>query len=313
MKVLITGATGMIGMHLVAEGLRRGWDVTGLSRGTSAGRQLTQHAFRFVECDITDREHLVSVMEQVRPELVMHMAAQAFNGISWKCEHLTHQLNYLGTVNVLGACRKACPEAKVLLACSSAEYGDVQPEDCPLKEDRPLRPITPYGVSKVATELLGYQYFKNFGMQVYFPRLFIHVGTGHPPATAIQNFARQLVEIKKGKRQPVMQVGRMDTARDFIDVRDGVVGMLLLLERGRPGVPVNVCTGEALSIREIMTMLSMISGVKPELAENAELLRPSDEPLLMGDNARLKALGWQRRFTMQQTLEAVFADWMSRV
>jgi GDP-4-dehydro-6-deoxy-D-mannose reductase len=241
------------------------------------------------------------------------MAAQAFNGSSWDIEQYTHQANILGSRNVLNAARTACPQAKVLLACSSAEYGDVQPADCPLIEDRPLRPMTPYGVSKAATEMLGYQYFKNYGLPVYLPRLFIHVGTGHPPATAIQNFARQVALIAKGRSAPVIKVGRLDTARDFIDVRDGVDGMMRLLENGQPGQPVNICTGEAVTIRRVLEILVEIGGVTTEIKEEQSLLRPSDEPLLLGDNRRLRALGWNRRFTIRETLESVLQDWMKRI
>jgi GDP-4-dehydro-6-deoxy-D-mannose reductase len=173
--------------------------------------------------------------------------------------------------------------------------------------------MTPYGVSKAAAEQLGYQYFKNYGLPVYLPRLFIHVGTGHPPATAIQNFARQVALIAKGKSEPVMQVGRLDTARDFIDVRDGVDGMMRLLDRGQPGQPVNICTGEAVTIRQVLEILIERAGVKTAVKESAALLRPSDEPLLLGDNSRLRALGWTRRYTIRETLAAVLQDWMNRV
>ncbi|MBQ2526907.1 MAG: GDP-mannose 4,6-dehydratase, partial [Bacteroidales bacterium] len=121
------------------------------------------------------------------------------------------------------------------LRISSAEYGNITPEDCPLKEERLLTPWTPYGVSKAGVEMLGRQYCLNFDMKIYLPRMFIHVGTGHPPATAIQNFARQLALIKKGLLEPEIHVGNLTSARDFIDVRDGVRAMRLLLDKGNPG------------------------------------------------------------------------------
>jgi GDP-4-dehydro-6-deoxy-D-mannose reductase len=241
------------------------------------------------------------------------MAAQAFNGSSWELESYTHQVNFIGAFNLLSAARYICPNAKLLLACSSAEYGDVCPDECPLDEDRPLRPLTPYGVSKVAMECLGYQYFKNYGLPVYLPRLFIHVGTGHPPATAIQNIVRQIALIAKGKLPPVVSVGRLDTARDFIDVRDGVEAMMRLLEKGRSGEPMNICTGEAVTIRIVLEMLLEMSGLKVQLRQEDSLLRHSDEPLLLGNPAKIKALGWQRRYTIQETLAAVLKDWMQRV
>ncbi len=201
----------------------------------------------------------------------------------------------------------------MLLACSSAEYGDVSPEDCPLQEERLLQPVSPYGVSKAATEALGYQYFANYGLQVYLPRLFIHVGTGHPPVTAIQNFARQLALIAKGKRAPLMKVGNLTTARDFIDVRDGVDAMMCLLEKGQPGEPVNICTGTSHTIAEILRMLVEISGLSVKVEEDPALYRPSDEKLLLGDPAKLMSLGWTQRYKIEQTLQLVYEDWLQRI
>jgi len=205
------------------------------------------------------------------------------------------------------------PQAKVLLACSSAGYGDVTPADNPLHEARPLKPITPYGVSKAATEALGYQYFANYHLAVALPRLFIHVGTGHPPATAIQNFARQLALIRKGKLEPMIKVGRLDTARDFIDVRDGVAAMMLMIEKGCFGQPTNVCTGQAHKISDILELLLDISKLDVKVVADPALMRPSDEPLLLGDNSRIRALGWQQQYSMRTTLEAVYEDWLQRI
>lgn len=312
MKVLITGSTGMIGGHFVTACEKKGWETHGLSRSTSHSRQNPILNHQHHECDILDRGSLLTLLARLKPHIIVHMAAQAFNGASWGSEDYTHQANFTGTLNLLNAARHESPRAKVLLACSSAQYGDVQPEDCPLQEDRLLRPITPYGVSKTSCETLGYQYFANYGMQVYLPRLFIHVGTGHPPATAIQNFARQVAEIKKGKLEPVMRVGRLDTARDFIDVRDGVDGMLQMLEKGRAGEPVNICNQKAHTIQEVLDILVEESGVDVDVEQDPALLRPSDEPLLLGDNSRLRALGWERRYTFRETLQTVYADWLAR-
>ncbi|MEW6055142.1 MAG: GDP-mannose 4,6-dehydratase [Bdellovibrionota bacterium] len=313
MRTLITGITGMIGSHFANATRSKGWSTFGLARNSASSRLAAVPEENVFRCDILDRDALDEVVAKVKPDLVIHMAAQAFNGISWQAEETTHHANYLGTMAVLRSCRKTVPKAKIILACSSAAYGDVKPEDCPLVEDRLLKPITPYGVSKAATECLGYQYFANYKMDVYLPRLFIHVGTGHPPATAIQNFARQLALIAKGVLPPVMKVGALTTARDFIDVRDGVEGMMLMLERGAPGQPMNICTGTAFKISDILRMLVEISGLKVEVTSDPSLLRPSDEPLLLGDNTKLKALGWRQRYSMKQTLEAVYADWLGRV
>lgn len=312
-KAIVLGATGMVGGCFVEKLSEQGWDVLGVARHTAMGRHVVERSCRFAGCDILDRQNLESLFKREKPDLIVNMAAQAFNGTSWDAEHYTYLVNVEGTHNVLSAARALCPEAKLLLACSSAEYGDIQPEDCPLKEDRLLKPITPYGVTKVATECMGYQFFKNYGMPVYLPRMFIHVGTGHPPATAIQNFARQIALIKRGKMNSSMKTGRLDTARDFIDVRDGVAAMLTLLEKGSPGVPINICTGEAPTIQEVLDMLIQLAGIPVSIRQDPGLLRPSDEPLLLGDNSRLKALGWRRQFSLHQTLEGVLNDWLHRV
>lgn len=313
MKALITGITGMIGSHFASRLQNADWTVFGIARNSASSRLADADEPNISRVDITDRDSLGKVFEKTTPDLVVHMAAQAFNGSSWACEELTQLINIVGTRNVLKCCREYAPEAPVILACSSAEYGDVVPEDCPLTEDRLLRPVSPYGVTKLATEALGYQYFSNYGMKIFLPRLFIHVGTGHPPATAIQNFARQLALISKGAMENKIYVGRLDTARDFIDVRDGVDAMLLLLDRGNPGEPYNICTGEAYAISDILHMLIEIAGVEVEIVESKSLFRPSDEPLLLGENSKIAKLGWKKNYTIKQTLEEVYRDWMGRI
>lgn len=303
----------MIGSHFADTTRQKEWPTFGIARNSASSRIAAIPDPSISRVDILDRDALQSVMAKIKPDLVIHMAAQAFNSISWQTEETTHLNNYQGTVNVLKTTQQTVPDASVILACSSAEYGDIQPEDCPLEEERFLRPITPYGVSKAATECLGYQYFSNFGLKVYLPRLFIHVGTGHPPATAIQNFARQLALIAKGELEPVVRVGNLESARDFIDVRDGVNAMMLMLENGAPGVPVNICTGEAYKISDILDRLIRISGLDIKVEKDSALFRPSDEPLLLGDNSRLKEMGWNQQYSIDQTLQAVYEDWLSRV
>jgi len=302
----------MVGTCFLEKLQALGWEAVGVARSTALGRHVVQRKYRFLTCDILDRNSLVDLFQREKPILIVHMAAQAFNGASWDSEYYTHLANTEGTLNVLSAVKTASPEAKVLLACSSAEYGDVLPEDCPLKEDRLLKPITPYGVTKVATECMGYQFFKNYAMPIFLPRMFIHVGVGHPPATAIQNFARQVALIKLGKMEAVIKTGRLDTARDFIDVRDGVDAMLMLLEKGPPGLPINICNGVAVRIQDVLDILIDAAGVKVTVEQDPDLLRPSDEPLLLGDNSRLKALGWTRKHSMEDTLGEVLEDWLKR-
>lgn len=312
MKVLITGITGMIGAHFANASRSKGWSTYGISRHTSAGRLYEATDPNIFRIDVTDYSAMEAIFRRVSFDIIIHLAAQAYNSLSWEQENYTHHANYVGTLNVLQCARRYCPEAMIMLACSSAEYGNLENDPTPLTEDRPLRPISPYGVSKVVTENLGYQYFANFGTKTLLPRLFIHVGTGHPPATAIQNFARQLAMINAGKAAPTIKVGNLDSARDFVDVRDGVAAMILLLEKEVVGLPVNVCTGVAHRIGDVLRDLIEISGLNVSVERNEALYRPSDEPLLLGDNSRLKKLGWTPKYTLRATLEEVYADWVRR-
>lgn len=314
-KVLITGITGMVGQHFAKSFRADGYEVWGIARFSASSRNEAIQDPSVIRCDILERDALMRHVKKIKPDIIIHMAAQAFNGASWDYEYTTHMTNYQGTLNVLYCARELMAEkdVKVLLACSSAEYGDITPEDCPLVEERLLKPHTPYGVSKAGVEMLGYQYYANYGLKVYLPRMFIHVGTGHPPATAIQNFARQLALIKAGKIAPEIHVGNLESARDFIDVRDGVAAMRILLEKGNPGEPVNICTGKAYKISEILDMLVEISGTNAKVISDESLMRAADEPLLLGDDHKIKALGFTQKYQMKDTLTDVFNDWMGRI
>ena len=303
----------MIGSEVARLARSQGHETFGIARSSATSRMAVVDEANVLRCDIIDRDAIERVIARIQPDLVVHMAAQAYNGISWEMEDITHLTNYTGTLNVLRACKLHVPDAKVLLACSSAAYGDVKPEDSPLIEERLLKPITPYGVSKAASEALGFQYWKNFGLKVFLPRLFIHVGTGHPPATAIQNFARQLALISRGLLPPQVHVGNLSTARDFVDVRDGARALMLLAEKGNPGEPINICTGKAYSISDLLEMLIVASGLDVEVVSDPKLMRPSDEPLLLGDNTKLKNLGWSPDYSMKETLATVYQDWLSRI
>ena len=313
MKVLVLGGTGMIGSHFVNSYRNEGAEVWSLARNTSSSRMNAVQDLSVIRGDILERDFLMKTFKKIKPDVVIHMAAQAFNGDSWNLEYYTHYANYIGTLNVLYCVLEACPEAQVLLACSSAEYGNITPEDCPLVEERLLKAHTPYGVSKIGVENLGRQYALNYNLKIFLPRLFIHVGTGHPPATAIQNFARQLALIKKGALPPEIHVGNLTSSRDFIDVRDGVRAMRLLMEKGVPGEPVNICNGVAYKIQDILDMLIEISGVQVEVITDKTLFRLADEPLLLGDNSKIVGMGYKREYSMYQTLKDVFEDWESRI
>ena len=322
MKALITGITGMIGTHLAGTLREQGWEVAGISRSTSASRLSSggdaaggKLGFRHYAGDILDVRFLERVWREWQPDCVFHLAAQAYNAASWEAEETTYLLNVTGSRNVFHACRLHSPKARLIPACSSAEYGFVPPELMPIHEDRtPLRPVTPYGVCKAAMEMMARQFCLNYGLDVVMPRLFIHVGPDHPPGTALQNFARQLAAIKLGKQDPVLRAGNLDSARDFVDVRDGARALVLLADEGQRGEVYTIASGRAWSIREALQMLIGISGLGVEVRQqDPSLLRPSDEQVLLGDNGKLRALGWEPRVPFEQTLHDVYNNWLARL
>lgn len=314
-KVLITGITGMIGKHLSKLLQEEDLEIAGISRATSSSRYIHEKSpYTHFEGDIMDVKFLKEVWQIFQPDLIYHLAAQAYNGESWRAENTTYQFNIKGAHNVFETCREFTPAARIIPACSSAEYGIVPEEMIPISEDTvPLRPITPYGVSKSAMEMMARQYHLNYNMNFVLPRLFIHLGPDHPPVTAIQNFARQLAAIKLGLQPPVIKVGNLETARDFVDVRDGVKALWLLAQKGKSGEVYNQCSGKAHTMKESLKILIEISGLKVSTETDPNLFRPSDEKLLLGNPSKIEMLGWKAEIPFKQTLSDIYNNWLNRL
>lgn len=315
MRVLITGITGMVGSHLAKLYLDQGCELAGISRATAMSRhQVNNYPWRHYAGDILDIKFLRRALSEFRPDLIFHLAAQAYNGQSWESETTTYQSNIHGSHNLFTAVLECVPKAIVVPACSSAEYGIVPKERHPIKEDiTPLRPITPYGVSKATMEMMANQFHQNFNINIVLPRMFIHVGPDHPPATALQAFAMQLAAIKLGLEEPTIKVGNLDSARDFVDVRDGVRALQLIARSEHNGQIFNICSGNSWSIKSCLEMLIEIADVKVDVIHDPSRLRPSDEALLLGDPSKINALGWRPEIPFEITLKDIFLNWMERL
>lgn len=307
-KILITGITGMIGTHLSNLLVEKGYEVSGISRATSGSRQ---QKYKHYLGDILDREFLKKTFLDFQPDVVYHLAAQAFNGESWASEDTTYLINIQGTRNVLEACRFWSPDARVIPACSSAEYGDAIN---PIAETTVLNPISPYGVTKACVEMMCRQHFLNYEMDIVIPRLFIQVGPGHPPVTAIQNFCRQFALYTLKRQGPGIRCGALKTERDFVDVRDGVKALLLLQEDGVSGQSYNVCSGSAITMIRIIEILQeQLDMYETVAAVDPSLLRLSDEKILLGDPTKIKKLGWEAKIPIEQTIVDIYNDWLIRL
>ncbi len=315
MKVLITGVTGLIGSHL-ADFLSKEKSVSqvwGLRRFRSSYENIAKiKNLKLVDGEITDPKSMETIFKKIQPDIVFHLAAQSYPSVSWDAPWSTLEANILGTLNILEAARKSKKLPKVFLACSSAEYGLA--EKIPTTEDCPLKPVSPYGVSKVTTEALGYQYFVNFKIPVYLGRFFIQVGPGQDERTSIQTFCKQMAAIEKGIQPPIIKVGNLKPKRDFLDVRDGIAAIWLIVNKGKPGEIYNICSGKAPSMREVLNIILKLGKKKAKITVDSARLRPNDEPIIQGSHKRLTLdTGWKPEIPLSDTVLRVLDYWREKL
>lgn len=317
MKYLITGITGFAGSHLAEYLLSRAdGEVHGTLRWRSRMDNVVhlEGKVQFHVCDIRDAVAMNELIARVRPERIYHLAAQSFVPMSWTAPGETLTTNIIGQTNLFEAVRQVGCRSRIQIACSSEEYGLVLPEETPIKETNPLRPLSPYGVSKVAQDLMGYQYHQSYGLHIVRTRGFNHTGPRRGDVFVTSNFARQIARIEKGITPPVIHVGNLEAVRDFTDVRDMVVAYYLALERGTPGDVYNVATGKGYRIREMLDMLLGMSNAKIKVEPDPARMRPSDVELLLGDATKLRqATGWEPKYRFEQTLSDLLDFWRARV
>jgi GDP-4-dehydro-6-deoxy-D-mannose reductase len=316
MKILITGVTGFAGSHLADYALARGdAEVFGTARWRSPSQNIEHIADKItvIDADLRDASSVESLVADIKPDWIFHLAAQSYVVSSWKLPTETITTNIVGTVNIFEAVRRAKYSPRILVACSSEEYGYVEPEEVPITEDNPLRPLSPYGVSKVGQDLLSYQYFKSYGLEAIRTRAFNHTGPRRGRVFVCSNFAIQIVEAQKGLR-PRVSVGNLDAVRDFTDVRDTVRAYWLALEAGAAGDVYNICSGTGYSIRDVLEKLITLAGTDVEVEVDDTRLRPSDVPLLIGDNSKFtKQTGWRPEMPFDQTLSDILDYWRERI
>ncbi len=304
-RVLITGATGFVGTYLVAHLAEAypGWQVTGTTRHAAEADA------RFVPCDLRDGGAVAALIERTKPETIVHLAGQSNVPASFADPETTLANNIIGTLHLLDACRTYAPQARLLIVSSNEVYGPTPPEAQPLHEDRPLRPVNPYAVSKAAQEMLALQYAHSYNLDVVVARPFNHIGPGQTDRFVVSAFARQIVEVERGERRTV-SVGNLDTVRDFTDVRDVARAYGLLLERGERGGIYNIGRGTAVMVGDLLDMLCRLAPVAITIERDPARLRPSDAPVMMADTTRLRqATGWQPEISLRQSLDETLAWW----
>jgi GDP-4-dehydro-6-deoxy-D-mannose reductase len=315
MRALITGVSGFIGRYLAEYLLNKQLEVYGTVRTTKHLKNIAhlKDAITLRKCEIRNPAMVNDAVRKSKPDFVFHLAAQSYPTVSWENPIGTMETNVFGTINLFEAIRKLKINPKILVACSSAEYGLVREKEVPTKEDHQLLPLHPYGVSKVAQDLLAYQYFKNFGLSTIRVRIFGTTGPGKI-GDVCSDFARDIAEIECKKKKPVMYVGNLEPKRDLSDVRDMVRAFWLLMRRGKIGEVYNACSSKAHKIRDILDMLLKMSDADIEVKIDPKKLRPSDEPVILGDNSKIKNdCGWRPKIPIEKTLKDILNYWRERV
>ncbi|GIW59869.1 MAG: GDP-mannose 4,6-dehydratase [Patescibacteria group bacterium] len=311
-RVLVTGANGFVGGHLCEELLRHGYEVVGFAR---ASDNVGARAVEILEGDVLLQETVIEGVRRVKPNYIVHLAAQAKPGYSFGHAQETFEINVFGTLNVLEAVRQlrekdAEYNPRILCIGTSEEYGDVTKKDLPLREDAPLRPTNPYAISKVACYHSAMQYVRTYGMNILYAVPFSHIGPGQREGFLIPDVCKQIVEIERGEREPVLVTGPLLTKRDYTDVRDIVRAYRMLLEVGEIGERYNLGRGESVAVDGVVEILLEMSEVKISHVVDESRKRPTELMDLCASTEKIHTLcGWKSEIELRNTLRDALDGW----
>lgn len=319
MTILVTGAGGMIGSHMVEMFHAQGKTVLGLYYKPTIDLQEIQKDIRMMECDVRYSQSVQKIITEYRPDQIYHLAAQSYPAVSWERPYETMDTNINGTTAIFEAVKYVRSmqidyDPVVLVACSSAEYGAAfetlsEPK---IRETAELLPLHPYGVSKVAQDLLAYQYFVNDNIKTIRARIFNTTGT-RKINDVMSDFTKRAVEQEK-EAQPVLRVGNIETYRAILDVRDLMNALVLLAEKGRYGEAYNISAENAVQVKEIVNIISKEIGIQFELQIDERLLRPSDEKIIIGNIEKLVAdTGWRQTVSLEDTVSGMLRYWREKL
>lgn len=310
MRALVTGITGFAGGHLAQTLLEHGDEVFGVARDSNRGLAHLNQGVKLRFADLCDLTRVETLLQEVQPEAIYHLAGQAFVPLAWKDPWTTFENNILPQLNILQAMAAQNSKTRLLIVTSNEVYGRVYSHELPVNEETPLRPDNPYGVSKMVQDHMGLQYYESHGLDVIRARAFNHIGPRQSPVFVAASFAKQIAEIEAGLVEPTLCVGNLNAQRDFTDVQDVARAYYLLIRHGAPGEAYNVGTGEAHSIQSLLDILLSYTPVQIKIEQDSERMRPSDVPVIYADNSKLRSkTGWSPTCQFEDSLRRVLDYW----
>jgi GDP-4-dehydro-6-deoxy-D-mannose reductase len=314
MKILITGMEGFVGSHLAEFALSKKAEVHGTAFPGASLRNLEHtKAVKIHPVDITDQAAFSRVVKKVKPRWIFHLAGQSNPSRSRKDPETTLRINVLGNLHVLEAARELDKHTRVLIVASADEYGGVDSKVKHIKESQPLCPDSPYAVSKVSQDLMGYAYYKNYGLHVIRTRPFNHIGPRQALGFVATDFASQIVSIEMGRKVPIMEVGNLDVVRDFSDVRDIVAGYWALMESGKPGEVYNLGSGKGVTVRRLLEEMLALTKVTIKVDVKHQKVRDEKLRKVAAITKVKRDTGWHPHIPLSKTLEALLQDWRVRL
>ncbi|MBE6862966.1 MAG: NAD-dependent epimerase/dehydratase family protein [Ruminococcus flavefaciens] len=310
MKALIIGGAGFVGGYLIRELNNAGWEVY----ATCLPNEEIKGECKAYKLDILSKDEIKPLLDEIKPDVIYHLAALSSVSVSWKKPQLTAEINIVGTINLLEAAREAeRRDMKILLIGSGEEYGFIREGACPLSESEPLNPGNIYAATKACQGMIGEIYARAYKMDIVMVRAFNHSGPEQLPIFVIADFCKQIAEIEAGMHEPVMSVGNLSAMRDFTDVRDVVKAYKLLGEKGVSGRVYNVGRGKAVTIQYILDTAVGMSKTPIEVKRDPARMRASDIPLIEPDISRINAdTGWKAEISIEQTIRDTLDYWRGK-
>lgn len=312
MKALIIGAAGFVGNYLIdhlQEECKWSVSVTKMEQESIGKKDIDIY-----NLNILNKDEITELLSKIKPDHIFHLAAQSSVALSWKNPELTIDVNVKGSINVLDAVRQSNYNPRILLIGSGEEYGHIKPEETPVREENITRPGNIYAATKVAQNMIGKIYADAYAMDIVMVRAFNHIGPNQVPIFVVADFCKQVAEIEKGLREPVIKVGNLSAKRDFTDVRDVVKAYSLLAEKGLRGETYNVGSGKAIAIEEILQMILGMSEKEIKVEVDNNKLRPVDIAIIEANIAKLQeATGWKKEIELEKTIYDTLEYWRNNL